>query len=166
MNVVALGFVFLTFGLAGQPTQAPPPPAAFTAGLRWEYQVLTKAQLLDLGNKELAAGLNRLGDDGWELAAAVDGTYIFKRLKIASLRAVEDVRNAVSLLESEAELLKERVAWAERMFRKGFLSKQQVEGEHIGLQRVEMALDRARRELRSFPGEAKKVDPKEPKPPN
>jgi hypothetical protein len=36
---------------------------------KWEYQVLTKEQVAGLGKKDLAAGLNKLGDESWELVA-------------------------------------------------------------------------------------------------
>jgi Bacterial type II/III secretion system short domain len=41
---------------------------------RWEYQVLTKEQVADLGKKNLAAGLNKLGDESWELVAVEAGS--------------------------------------------------------------------------------------------
>ena len=61
------------------------------AVLRWEYRVFTKQQILDLGNKDLAAGLNKLGDEGWELAG-IDGQYIFKRFKGPSGVQTEELR--------------------------------------------------------------------------
>ena len=45
---------------------------------RWEYRVLTEEQVIALGKKDLAAGLNKLGDEGWELVT-VGAHYIFKR---------------------------------------------------------------------------------------
>src|SRR5438128_2347809 len=55
-------------GKGGQPEGAP----------KWEYRILTKEQIIELGKKDLAAGLNQLGDQGWELAA-VETAFIFKR---------------------------------------------------------------------------------------
>jgi Bacterial type II/III secretion system short domain len=52
----------------------------------WEYKTLLKSQITELGKTDLGAGLNALGDEGWELVA-VDrpekgtATYIFKRVK-------------------------------------------------------------------------------------
>jgi type II secretory pathway component GspD/PulD (secretin) len=58
---------------------------------KWEYKALTKAQVADLGKKDFAAGLNKLGDEGWELVALEPGlegrsgrssgqtTFYFKR---------------------------------------------------------------------------------------
>jgi hypothetical protein len=46
----------------GAKTKAAPPA-------KWEYQVLTHDQIADLAKKDFAAGLNKLGADGWELVA-------------------------------------------------------------------------------------------------
>lgn len=60
---------------------------------KWEYRVLTPSAIEELGGKgtgALAAGLNKLGDDGWELVAIEPGhvpppvklsRYVFKRPK-------------------------------------------------------------------------------------
>jgi hypothetical protein len=48
---------------------APVPEKAVSAGPKWEYKVLTKDEILELGNKDFTAGLNKLGDEGWELIA-------------------------------------------------------------------------------------------------
>jgi hypothetical protein len=37
------------------------------AGPRWEYKIQTSDTLTELGQGDLAAGLNKLGDEGWEL---------------------------------------------------------------------------------------------------
>jgi hypothetical protein len=63
--------------------------------VKWEYKVLTTSQLEALGgDKEgpssLTAGLNKLGEDGWELVGIEPGhvpppvklpKYVFKRAK-------------------------------------------------------------------------------------
>jgi hypothetical protein len=67
---------FLRLYLAGNPL--PPDAYKIAATARWEYRVVAKDQLLQLGNKDLAAGLNQLGAQGWELAG-VDNAYIFRR---------------------------------------------------------------------------------------
>src|SRR6516162_8026330 len=79
--------------------RAAEPPA------QWEYQVLTKAQLFDLGNKDLATGLNKLGNEGWELAA-IDSAYIFKRPKVQ--RRVEVMKLRLKLAESDVDHQKDR----------------------------------------------------------
>ena len=43
---------------------------------KWEYQILTKEQIIELGKKDLTAGLNRLGEQGWELAAVEGPTSL------------------------------------------------------------------------------------------
>jgi hypothetical protein len=64
--------------------------------LKWEYQVLTRDKI-GLSGKELSAGMNKLGEEGWELVAihppvTIGGTktqpeYYFKRTKGRSLLA-------------------------------------------------------------------------------
>jgi Bacterial type II/III secretion system short domain len=48
---------------------APVPEKAISPGPKWEYKVLTKGEIAELANKDFAAGLNKLGDEGWELIA-------------------------------------------------------------------------------------------------
>jgi hypothetical protein len=131
-------------------------------GPRWEYRVLTKEQVLDLGKKDLAVGLNQLGGDGWELAA-VDTVYIFKRARGGS--QLEVIKARLSQAEAEVETRKERVAWSERMVRKGFLSTGQLQAEKSALQAAEIAVQKARRELEPFLlPEPKKAPEKDDKP--
>jgi hypothetical protein len=136
------------------------PPGAVP---RWEYRVLSREQVLKLGQKDLEAGLNRLGDQGWDLVSA-DREYIFKRprvvygLSAADLKALKD---EIALRESDVNDLKERVAWTQRMVRKGFRSTGQLRDEQRVLQEAELALEGARRQLQILPPPAK--DPKAPK---
>jgi hypothetical protein len=46
---------------------------------RWEYKVVSEADILKLGKDDLAAGLNKLGEDGWELVAFEKTRFILKR---------------------------------------------------------------------------------------
>jgi hypothetical protein len=96
-NIVVSGLGLLALcaghGLAEAP--APPAKAQYVGGPKWEYKVLFRQQIAELGNKDFAAGLNKLGDDGWEMVgvpSAVpvgggqirgvqDGDYYFKRPK-------------------------------------------------------------------------------------
>jgi hypothetical protein len=50
---------------------------------RWEYLVKPREAFTSQGKDEIAAGLNKLGDEGWELVSidAGAGTYVFKRAK-------------------------------------------------------------------------------------
>jgi hypothetical protein len=123
-------------------------------GARWEYRVLTKDQVLDLGKKDLAAGLNKLGDEGWELAA-VDAAYIFKRPRGGSRKLAADLRRQIAWAEADVERLKDRVSWSERMVQKGYLTYQRVEAEKADLKRAETFLNEARKELEALPAEPK-----------
>jgi uncharacterized protein (TIGR03067 family) len=66
------------------------------ARTNWEYKTLSGGEVLELGKSNLNNGLNRLGDEGWELVAVeadpeharggarhVGNTYYFKRPKAA-----------------------------------------------------------------------------------
>lgn len=52
----------------------PPPVAVSSSPGQWEYAVKTAAEIRELGNADIQAGLNKLGDDGWELIT-LDGTF-------------------------------------------------------------------------------------------
>jgi len=158
MKTVPRGYVLLVIAVAsgtlqitawsaeGKPIAAP----------TWEYRVLTKEQVVDLGKKDLAAGLNQLGGEGWELAA-VDAVYIFKRPRDRNPKRVEEIKSQVALLESEVEMLQDRVTWADRMVRKGYMTDQQLRAERETLKLVEKALNRARKDLDTL-----QADPKRP----
>jgi hypothetical protein len=134
-----------------------------SAVIRWEYRVLNKQQVIDLGGKDLTAGLNKLGDDGWQLTA-VDGAYIFKRPKDQARRQAELLQNQIALLDADVERLKDRVSWVGRMVKKGFLSTNQLEAERRWLQRAESALQQARRDLQSLTPDKKEPVEKDRKP--
>jgi hypothetical protein len=165
MKAKARGWLLLAISLASAPS-----PVAWSAqekadgGMRWQYRVLSKEQVLELGKKDLALGLNKLGDEGWELAG-VDGAYIFKRPRDHNRRYAAELEQRIRLMEAVVEMQRERILWAERMARKGFLSNQTVEGERQVLQRAEMALQRTRKELKALPGASKAPAEKEGKPP-
>ena len=71
MKAIPASFVLLVIAVAGGTSPGAPPTAESRPDtvVQWEYRVLTKAQVMELGMQDLAAGLNRLGDEGWELAA-------------------------------------------------------------------------------------------------
>jgi hypothetical protein len=116
---------------------------------KWEYRVLTKNQVIELGKNDLAAGLNKLGDEGWELAAA-EGQYIFKRPKGPDRRTEEDLKRAIAIAESDADAWKDRVSWAERMAKKGYITEHQLQTERQQLMRAEIFLETARKALREL----------------
>jgi hypothetical protein len=133
-------------------------PAQYTAAgpSKWEYRVFTKVEVLDLGNKDLTTGLNKLGEEGWELAA-IDSAYIFKRPKgLTRQQAEAALKERITLAEADVDQWKERLAWVTRMARKGFLTEQQLETDKAKLEVAEKILDRARRELGGM------ASPKEP----
>jgi hypothetical protein len=47
----------------------------------WEYKVVTKGDIQKLGKKDFAAGLNKLGEQSWELVGFDKTRFIFKRQK-------------------------------------------------------------------------------------
>ena len=122
--------------------------------LQWEYRVLTKAQILDLGKKDLAAGLNKLGDDGWELAA-FDATYIFKRPKVEQTRP-DVAKLRLKIAETDVEQQRERVQWAKRMVKKGFIPENQLKEEVRLLKELEIALEEAEADVKGLRPEPKK----------
>jgi hypothetical protein len=125
---------------------AVPAAAQFEPVSRWEYQILTKEQVLDRGKTDLAAGLNKLGDAGWELVA-VDKDYIFKRPKDLARKSAAELKSRIALIENDLEAWKDRVAWSERMVKKGLLSGNQVDAEKRKMRIAEIALEQARLEL-------------------
>jgi hypothetical protein len=48
---------------------------------RWEYKVVSELDILNLGKNDLAAGLNKLGEESWELIGFEKTRFIFKRQK-------------------------------------------------------------------------------------
>jgi hypothetical protein len=119
--------------------------------LKWEYRLLTKDQLVELGKNDLGAGLNKLGNEGWELTV-VDGAYIFKRPKPRNDREIADLKLRISVLRSDIEMQKERVAWANRMGKMGYMSMVQVAAEQDRLGRMELVLEKTKKELEGLVG--------------
>jgi hypothetical protein len=132
---------------------------------KWEYRVLTKDQVLDLGKKDLTAGLNKIGDEGWELIAVEQiGGYIFKRPKDLDRKQVEEIKQQIAIAESDLEAWKDRVAWVERMVKKGYMTERHLQSERAQLTRIEMALDWARKALKNLSADPKRLGEKESQP--
>jgi hypothetical protein len=129
---------------------------------RWEYRVQTREQILKLGDQDLAAGLNKIGAEGWELAA-IDKEYIFKR-RVISKAKVEELQRRIADAESDLEQWKDRAAWSERMYKKGFLSAEQAAADRTRLRAAEAALELARRDFDALPPDLKKPAEKLPDP--
>jgi hypothetical protein len=72
-NVIVLGFALLAAGItaiAFRGGEAGAVPAPAPVNFKWEYRALPEAELIALTEgKTTEAGLNKLGEEGWELAA-------------------------------------------------------------------------------------------------
>jgi len=129
--------------------------------VQWEYRVLTEEQVIALAKKDLAAGLNQLGDEGWELVT-VGGHYIFKRPKNVAEKRAAEIKRQIDVAEADVEAWKERLAWSERMFRKGYMTGTQVEAERTQLKKAEVILGEAREALKKLPSIPDKPEQKKP----
>jgi hypothetical protein len=144
-------------------------PGAPAAELRpdvvcqWEYRVLTEEQVIALGKKDLAEGLNVLGDEGWELATA-GPRYIFKRPKDMAKKQAAEIKRQIAAAEADVEAWKDRVAWSERMVKKGYVTEKHALAERAQLSKAEAVLDAARRALKGLPPTPKEPEQKEPRP--
>jgi hypothetical protein len=151
MKVISMAYAVIVIGLAQgallsiQASDEKPPGAIPS----WEYRILTKEQIIELGKKDLTSGLNKLGEQGWELAA-VESVFIFKRAKPQNVERIEEVKRQIALTEVDQQTWKDRVAWSERMLKKGFMSEAQVNGERMELRKIDITLDSLRRELQSL----------------
>jgi hypothetical protein len=123
---------------------------------KWEYRVVPRDQVAELGKNDLAAGLNKLGSEGWELVV-VDGGYIFKRPRAQNDNEIAELKLKVNILQSDFEMQKERLAWSERMLKMGYMSNQAVGAERERLRRIELVLEKTRKELETL-----SPPPKEP----
>ena len=116
---------------------------------KWEYRVVTRDQVIEQGKNDLAAGLNKIGSEGWELVV-VDGGYIFKRPKVENENAIADLKLKINILQGDLEMQKERLAWSERMSRMGYMSNQAVGAERERLRRIELILEKTRKDLETL----------------
>jgi hypothetical protein len=128
---------------------------------QWEYRVLSEEQVIALAKKDLAAGLNKLGDEGWELVTA-GGNYIFKRPKNAAQKQAAEIKRQIAVAEADVAAWKERLAWSERMLRKGYMTETQVESERTRLKRAEIVLGEMRDALKNLPSVPDESQPKKP----
>jgi hypothetical protein len=133
---------------------------------RWEYRIVTRSELAALGDKNIAAGLNKLGEEGWELVAiepgftappgaggSTDSQYCFKRPKDLPFFQRASAARRVATAEAEVEMWRERAAYSERMYKKGFLTENQAQFDRLRLRQAELTLDAAKRELEALPPE-------------
>jgi len=150
---ILAAIVVLAVNLSSTKGQPPRPRMEVDAQrqIQWEYRVLTKDQLLNAGKKDLAAALNRLGSQGWELVAIetalAPSTFYFKRPRQSLAEQIEDYKARVAGLELAVALARDRADWAERMTRKGNGSESNLTVANQQLKFAELALERARKRL-------------------
>jgi hypothetical protein len=60
----------------------------------------------------------------------------------------EELRSRIDDLESKVAMLKDRVAWSERMVKKGYLTASHVDAQRALLRQAEIDLEKARREFK------------------
>lgn len=94
---------------------------------QWEYRTLSRDAIAELGNKDLNTGLNKLGEEGWELVAlAADANlnrkgswaeYYFKRPKDAGARAEAKPDKPQPETRTETQILTLKFARATDMAR-------------------------------------------------
>ena len=148
--------VLLALAIGAGPPSARAAEAPADDIAKWEYRVLTKDQVIELGKKDLAAGLNLLGEEGWELAA-VESAFIFKRPK--QTKSLEELKRRLAAAEAAAAMQAERAAWSESMVKKGFLGQAQLHAERQLLKERELALEKAKKDLQPHPASQKKDQP-------
>ena len=180
MSAIAMGFVLLAIG-AGSGTWQP--PALFAEEMpravpKWEYRVLTKDQVIDLGKKDLTAGLNRLGDESWELVAiepaqaAERGSglapkpaqFYFKRPARLTVKQLEVLKKLVQSAELNVTMWMEWVARMENMARSGYYTKRELQLDKDQLKAAETVLEKARKDLAAFASDSKTAPEKGRKP--
>jgi type II secretory pathway component GspD/PulD (secretin) len=90
---------------------------------QWEYQTQSGETLAELGKKDIAAGLNKVGDDGWELVAVTTtqdarpgGTprsaYYFKRAKGQAAETTRPVSATPEAAPERLQIVRLRFATA------------------------------------------------------
>ncbi len=94
MRAFCLGVLVVLTGLVGggpasaQKEPSPQPPRAPEAAARWEYKAVARSKVEELAPEKskdkLTAGLNKLGEEGWELVTVESPDkqpplYLFKR---------------------------------------------------------------------------------------
>ncbi len=75
--LVAAGMLFTTH-------RSPAAPVTSKTTVKWEYKIVMAADIVEEEEddvKALVKALNKLGDEGWELAVLSHGHFLFKRLK-------------------------------------------------------------------------------------
>jgi hypothetical protein len=77
--------------------------------------------------------------------------------------ALADIQGRIAIAQADLEMWKERLAWSERMVKKGFLTAQQAAQEQARLKTAELLLEKLRQELKALTG-ASEEPAKKPQP--
>jgi hypothetical protein len=93
--IIGLGLLVLCAGHGLSDAEAPPkkptqPAATGQTGAKWEYKTMARVAIEQLGNKDFSVGLNKLGDEGWELVSCSSSVgpvqeFYFKRPRSRSV---------------------------------------------------------------------------------
>jgi hypothetical protein len=163
MSAMAMALVFLALGAGSAGWQL---PAWFAEEMsralpKWEYKVLTKEEVVDLGKNDLTAGLNKLGDESWELVAIETAQvaeprsrlapkrvhFYFKRPAKLAAKQRDALKNLVQSAELNVTMWMEWVARMENMTRSGYYTKRELQFDRDQLKAAEAALENARKQL-------------------
>jgi len=69
---------------------------------------------------------------------------------------LKDLQGRVTLAEADLAMWRERMAWSERMAKKGFLTNQQAQADRARFNSAEIALQKVQEEFKKFLGDPKK----------
>jgi hypothetical protein len=85
------------------------------------------------------------------------GTVVkFKKIEVKELPAgktgkqIDELKRAIELTASDAEMWMDRASWSRRMFKRGFLSRTQVAADDAKLRSAELTLQRLRADLKAL----------------
>jgi hypothetical protein len=108
-------------------------------------------------NSRAAAALRDLEKALADLPAAVNADALKKAADQLRKELTADVQQQLKSAEAGLEQFKDRVAWAQRMLQKGYLSQQQLQADRTRLKDAVAALDNLRRVVQLLGGEARKA---------
>ncbi len=63
---------------------------------------------------------------------------------------MDDIKSYILIAETDLETWRDRVSWSERMVKRGYVSGQRLQAEKLQLLKAEVALEKARRDLREL----------------
>jgi hypothetical protein len=167
INAIRNGFALFAIGAAAasSPADAFGQEARSASPTKWEYRILTREQVAELGKNDVKAGLNILGEEGWQLAA-VEAAFIPEKDSKASAKSAqfylmrpkepigaqrEEAQKRIAMAKADLAQWEDRVAWCVRMAKKGYLTEAQVQADTARLMQAKAALDKAERELNQEP---------------